>query len=153
KKVAREGVAREGGVYLTLFSKGAKIQGQSDSKDIVSGQTYNITGWTKVQVYEDPDQVDKQSFGFSNAMPCSILLSMKQDGKFVPVYISPVPVIPGMTTLTPIPKVAFWFQQRVQSSTMIVNFVGKSITVQPMAGGNTDIAFDNQGKWSIVPNN
>jgi hypothetical protein len=130
--------------YCTI----AKITGTAGAKDIGTGQTYNIQSWTKTSVYTDSQNVDDQSFGFSNNIPCSIVLSMKDGNKFVPVYVSPDQMAPGMTLLTPIPKVVFWFQQKVESSTMIVNFVGKNWTVSPTAGENCTIKFDKQGLWS-----
>ncbi|KZZ89164.1 hypothetical protein AAL_07812 [Moelleriella libera RCEF 2490] len=143
----------------TTFSKGgkfrharraAKIEGTAGAKDIGTGQTYNIQTWTKTQVYTDSQNVNENSFGFANSIPCSIMLSMKDGSKFVPVYISPETEAPGMSTLTPIPKVVFWFQKLVESSTMIVNFVGANWTVTPIAGHTSTISYNKQGVWSQV---
>lgn len=78
------------------------------------------------------------------------MLSMKDGSKFVPVYISPETEAPGMSTLTPIPKVVFWFQKLVESSTMIVNFVGANWTVNPTAGHTSTINYNKEGVWSQV---
>ncbi|UKZ84064.1 hypothetical protein TrVFT333_011880 [Trichoderma virens FT-333] len=67
------------------------------------------------------------------------------------VYISPMPVAPGMTSLTPIPKVVFWFQDSVNTSTMITHFLGSSITVKPTPGSeHSKIKFNKEGKWETV---
>ncbi|ETS81272.1 hypothetical protein PFICI_06274 [Pestalotiopsis fici W106-1] len=132
------------------FSKGAQISGTAGAKDINFGQTYQIQSWNKTQVFMDTQNVEKDSFGFANNIPCSIMLSMKDGNSFVPVYISEEVVIPGMTTLTPIPKVVFWFQKTVASQTMIVNTSGTPWYVTPTAGSNSTIKYDKNGVWSQV---
>lgn len=79
------------------------------------------------------------------------MLSMKDGNKFVPVYISEDVLIPGMTTLTPIPKVIFWFQKNVVSQTMIVNTMGTPWNVTPESGSPTTIKYDKSGQWSNAP--
>ena len=62
-----------------------------------------------------------------------------------------MPVAPGMSTLTPIPKVVFWFQDAVSTSTMITHFLGQSITVKPTPGNeHSKIKYSKEGKWETV---
>lgn len=55
-----------------------------------------------------------------------------------------------MTTLTPVTKVVFWFQQKTETSTMIANFRGNKMTVNVSPGQTSTLNFTDSGEWTTV---
>lgn len=65
--------------------------------------------------------------------------------------MSPYKFPPGKATLRPLPKVVFWFQADLESSTMITMDVSNSITVDLSQSTTAALTYDKKGQWQQVP--
>ncbi|KAF4550941.1 Hypothetical protein D9617_15g042950 [Elsinoe fawcettii] len=135
------------GATTELFNDGAQIIGASDAKDISFGYTYDMRDWDDVAVIQDSQDIAKNQLGFRNAKKCSAVLSVKTKNGFTPIFISPGTLPPGKSKFTPLPKVAFWWQQAAKTATMINVFKGESLYVNPKADGTVNVTFNADGHW------
>jgi hypothetical protein len=65
----------------------------------------------------------------------------------MPFYVCDQPVVMGSTTLTPSDVVLVWFQQNIQTSTMLGGTPGNSIQID-LTGRDSATATYQQGQWS-----
>ncbi|KAF9533114.1 hypothetical protein CPB83DRAFT_890237 [Crepidotus variabilis] len=108
------------------FEKGDTVMtASSKTLPIQFEQAYSLPSWDKAFVGSDPD-VPKASFGFFNGVEASVVVALKEGPKGpedavtnCPIFISPNPEVPGKTFLTPISKIALWFQHSIKTATMI----------------------------------
>ena len=61
--------------------------------------------------------------------------------------MSPLKFPPGKATLTPLPKVVFWFEAHLESSTMIAMDQSNTYKVDLSGGLTAAISYDKDGKW------
>jgi len=112
------------------------------------GQSYVIKDWfDPPEVIDDPE-APANGFSFKNSIVCSAVLSQQDPNTqmFVPIYISPVPLIAGTDMLIPIDKVVLWFAQNVEVTTMLSVDMGTSQLVDCTNGPQT-VTYQSPGVW------
>jgi len=112
------------------------------------GHSYVVKGWDDPgKIINDPN-APTNGFGFVNDMVCSVVVSTQDPHtkQFIPIYISPESLIAGRELLTPIDKVVLWFEQNMQSATMVSNDKGNSLLVDCTDGPKT-VTFKDPGVW------
>jgi len=138
-------------IYATSdpYQEGTVIStGGSKPMLVPLAHSYVMSGWADPpKVINDP-AAPANGFCFKNGMECSAVVSVQDPHtlKFVPIYISPEPVIAGTVTLTPIDKVVLWFGRSVTTATMIAVDKGNSLTVDCTDGPQT-VSFKAPGTW------
>lgn len=68
------------------------------------------------------------------------------DGGSTPIYVAPQPMEEGEAMLTPVEKVKVWFQQDIQTSTMISNITTNSCEVDLTEDNEYQLTYE-KGKW------
>jgi len=124
------------------------VTGGSTPKPVPLGHSYVIKSWDDPpKVINDPE-APPNGFCFKNGMVCSAVVSMQDPHtkQFVPIYISPEPLVAGTDTLTPINKVVLWFGRNVETATMIADDKGNSLTVD-CTDGPQAVTYKEPGLW------
>jgi len=126
----------------------AFITGWSTPMPISLGHSYVMKSWDDPpKVINDPE-APTNGFGFKNGMVCSAVVSIRDPHtkEFVPIYISPEPLIPGTGKLTPLNKVVLWFGKHVTTATMITVDKSSSLLVDCTDGPQT-VTYKEPGLW------
>ncbi|KAH0563227.1 hypothetical protein GP486_002213 [Trichoglossum hirsutum] len=147
-------------------AKTVEITGLSALEPIKFGQTYYLKSWSEYNVATDPSD-PPNGFGFKNTPPASVVLTLDVGGEYTPgmlnltmhspthqvgtdvqaVYISPLELPPGKATIIPLPKVAFWFEANLSTSTMVVVDQSTIFEVDMSDAKPKDISYDENGAW------
>jgi hypothetical protein len=80
----------------------------------------------------------------------SCVIYQSVNGSFQPVYISPLgPLLPGKDTLTPVLKVAVWFQQNATTGTMISDAETLGLVVDYTGVTTQTVTYVDPGVWQL----
>jgi len=131
------------------FQNGVTITGLSGLEDIAFGDTYFLASWSSYHVSADSN-APPNGFGFRNKVLASAVITLEVGDNFSPVFISPLKYPPGFATMTPLPKVCFWFQQNLDTGTMITVDKTTVFEVDLSDGQPKTITYDANGNWSLV---
>ncbi|KAF9533127.1 hypothetical protein CPB83DRAFT_832226 [Crepidotus variabilis] len=129
------------------------ITASSKTLPIQFGQAYSLPTWDKAFVGSDPD-VPKAGFGFFNGVKASVVVALKEGSNGTdesvpdcPIFISPNPEVAGKTFLTPINKIALWFQHGLKTATMI-SLSLSDVHIIDLTGSTEAVAtYTNDHKW------
>jgi len=124
------------------------ISGWSTPKSITIGHSYVMKSWDDPpNVVNDPE-APTNGFAFKNGMVCSAVVSIRDPltKQFVPIYISPQPLIPGTEHLTPLNKVVLWFGKNVKTAALITGEKGNSLLVD-CTDGSQEVVYKEPGVW------
>ncbi|CVL11697.1 hypothetical protein FPRO06_13006 [Fusarium proliferatum] len=130
------------------FNNGVIFNAATDIADIQFGQSYTLPAdWTNGTINTDP-KAPKGGFRFINQTNgAAAVVYKKVNGKFAPIYFSASAPLPkGTEDLTPVEKVAVWFQANTQTATMISEFNGEPKEVDMT--GKTEAALEYDGNWT-----
>ncbi|KAF9533115.1 hypothetical protein CPB83DRAFT_890250 [Crepidotus variabilis] len=140
---------------IQTFKKGDTVMtASSKTLSIQFEQAYSLPSWDKAFVGSDPD-VPKASFGFFNGVKASAVVTLKggpygggDDGMpNCPIFISPNPEVPGKTFLTPINKIALWFQHGLKTATMI-SLSTSDVHIIDLTGSTSAVTtYTDDYKW------
>ncbi|EWZ43428.1 hypothetical protein BFJ70_g12660 [Fusarium oxysporum] len=130
------------------FNNGVIFNASTDTADIQFGQSYTLPAdWTNGNINSDPN-APKGGFRFINQTNGAAAVVYKRiNGKFAPIYFSAAAPLPkGTEDLTPVEKVAVWFQANTETATMISEFVSEPKQVDMT--GKTEALLDYNGNWT-----
>ncbi|KAM4064593.1 hypothetical protein HRG_005039 [Hirsutella rhossiliensis] len=128
------------------FRIGNTISGISGEAGVKFQQSYVLDSWSEHHVIDD-QSVPDNSFGFKNAITASAVVQLSLNGEWKSVYMSPLKFPPGKAILTPLPKVVFWFEARLESSTMIAMDQSNTILVNLTGSSSATLTYDKKGSW------
>lgn len=120
--------------------------------DISLGQSYTLPRDFSDGTVNDDSSAPKDSIRFVNeASAAAAIVYKKIGGQNAPVHISSMaPLPPGTENITPLSRVAVWFQSDVQASVMISDFRGTCREVEMSWMTEATLEYTASGNWVQV---
>jgi len=131
------------------FQNGVTITGLSGLEDITFGETYFLDSWSSHHVAAD-SSAPPNGFGFRNKVSASAVITLEVGDNFSPVFISLLKYPSGFAAMTPLPKVCFWFQQNLDTGTMITVDKSTVFEVDLSDDQPKTITYDANANWSLA---
>jgi len=128
-------------------------QGTSETLPMVFGQVYELDSWADPPSVNSSFPVPGNALGLSTGqgVDASAIVSLVIDNVGpdpTPVYVSPIEIPLSQTTFTPIAKIALWFQQNIETSTMIVLSTSKAHIMDFTVQQTKSTTYNSDGTWS-----
>ncbi|KAM6525282.1 hypothetical protein FALCPG4_010840 [Fusarium falciforme] len=120
--------------------------------DINLGQSYTLPQDFTDGTVNDDSSAPKDGIRFVNeTRGAAAILYKKINGQHAPIYISAMAPLPqGTEDITPLSRVAVWFQNEAQTSMMISNLPGGSREMEMSFLTEATLEYTGSGNWVQV---
>ena len=135
------------------FQSNIQVVAQTNTVTIGLGETstLNSAGNLSNPVSGGPSTSITMINDYGNIHPGVNQLSTGIDGSVTstPIYVAQQASITGTTSLTPVEKVLVWFQQNIETSTMISEVIGTPVEIDLTLADSATRLYSN-GQWTTV---
>ncbi|KAI8717509.1 hypothetical protein NCS52_00827000 [Fusarium sp. LHS14.1] len=128
---------------------GTLVNVATNTVDINLGQSYTLNqDFTDGPVGDDPSAPQDGVRFVNKAKMAAAVLFKKINGQNAPIYISAnAPLPPGTEDITPLSRVAVWFQNEAQTSMMISNLPPNSREMEMSFMTEATLQYTGSGSW------
>ncbi|KAL2682949.1 hypothetical protein Neosp_007410 [[Neocosmospora] mangrovei] len=144
------GVRSGGSVnYNVIASTSTLIDVATNTVGITLGQSYTLNHDFTDGAVGDDSSAPKDGIRFINkASMAAAVLFKRINGQNAPIYISAnAPLPPGAEDITPLSRVAVWFQNEAQTSMMISNLPPNSREMEMSFMTEATLQYTGSGSW------
>ncbi|KAI8667003.1 hypothetical protein NCS56_00835300 [Fusarium sp. Ph1] len=136
----------------TSFQPGALVDMATSTVGINLGQSYTLPKDFTDGPINDDSSAPKDGIRFVNKTSAAAAVLFKRiNGQNAPIYISAMaPLPPGVEDITPLSRVAVWFQNEAQTSMMISNLPGGSREMEMSFLTEATLEYTGSGSWVQV---
>jgi hypothetical protein len=135
------------------FSGGVQVRADTDPVSITLGEqaTLDDAGALGPAVSGGPtDSITlKNNYGLIHPGLNSVSIGLDGVQNTTPIYVAPLAMEPGIDILTPVDMVQVWFQQDIQTSTMISSAVSNPVEIDLTTMDSASRLYSN-GIWSTI---
>jgi len=136
-----------------VFQSNIRVEAQTNIVTIGLGETSTLDsdGNLSNPVSGGPSTSITMLNDYGNIHPGVNQISTGIDGSITstPIYVAQKASITGTTSLTPVEKVLVWFQQNIQTSTMISQVIGTPVEID-LTLADTAARLYSNGQWTTV---
>ncbi|KAJ4194852.1 hypothetical protein NW755_002271 [Fusarium falciforme] len=131
---------------------GTMLVAATSPADINLGQSYTLPQDFTDGTVNDDSSAPKDGIRFVNeTRGAAAILYKKINGQHAPIYISAMAPLPqGTEDITPLSRVAVWFQNEAQTSMMISNLPGGSREMEMSFLTEATLEYTGSGSWVQV---
>jgi len=128
-------------------------KGRAPALPIEFGQVYDLESWSEEPVVNSSSIVPPNAFDFKTGpgVDAAAVISLSIPNVSAtdpsPIYISPIEIPVSTTTFTPVVKVGLWFQQDLDTSTMIVVSVSQLHIIDFTSQQSRITTYQDDGTW------
>ncbi|KAJ4319548.1 hypothetical protein N0V84_006278 [Fusarium piperis] len=128
---------------------GTMVTAATSMVDINLGQTYTLPqDFTNGTVNNDPSAPQDGFRFFNEAGSAAAIIYKRINGQNAPIYISAMaPLPPGTEDITPLSRVAVWFQRDVETSVMVSELHGASREMEMSWMTEANLEYTGSGVW------
>ncbi|KAI8666242.1 hypothetical protein NCS57_00848500 [Fusarium keratoplasticum] len=134
------------------FQPGATLIAATSQADINLGQSYTLPQDFTDGTVNDDSSAPKDGIRFVNeTRGAAAILYKKINGQHAPIYISAMAPLPqGTEDITPLSRVAVWFQSEAETSMMISNLPRGSREMEMSFMTEVTLEYTGSGSWVQV---